>query len=1067
MCAAMVDRNPEYPDYGRPMYDSNPQNDYGRPAYESYQQPGDYRRGQEYGQERYNPTSQYPGSSDPPVPDDLQITSGLVSLSDEKAKERRHLIQMEMRKEYEDHMRRQKPVYYTTGSVDDGLPIGNYAQARKVLDTERHRDYNKYMKEKEEQANRHRDEMVRQQHASPPHPANQTEMYDHNQMSQQLREERRKEYNDYLKLKENLEHESAGRPVTPPGGLALGGYEVYRNQLKKDRVREYRQSLLKKEANGTPRAPPTPPVGLNIPTEAERHKIAELKKRQYRDELLRQQKEQILNRAQHQLEIPVIDRRQPNSDPPPPINPPQDRPPSGRWDPQSYRQSNFDQVKRVTSPPHQANIGHDDYGAFRRQTEHEVRNKEYNDFLAKKQHLEDEKKQKLADQRRQAPAPIVKGDYYDSEQYDRRRQALNDLQHREYQNYLKNQPATPPEAYGLPIGQQHYTPKQKWMEKQRNMEYNQLLRKQGDPSNQTSAPHSYGTSLPMVESELKYNEFRKKQEKQRNWDYNVLLKHDQQRNRAPTPDHLQGLPLSQRQYDSMRKMQEKQRNQEYNDLLAKKGFNQHQPPETNRRPELGLKSEFQDQYQDPAALLTNRGRYSLELEQYSSRLDNQARSNFDSHVQIAPQAISSDQVRTNSGKVKYYGLMTETQEQYRNPVTKNLDKGPKMGKEPAGRQSQRNAPVGSLIAGDRVDYPSSANERFNRERRKDYNDYIKPQDLKNIHRKREEAIAKIESDGIDMDKVRIFPQGEYVEKQKQLQEEWRKNFRDFAAKKYEIVKKDLQERERVLASYNQKEIDNPTILPAGEYKEKQKHLQQQWRDECRDYYLGHPVVQRSKEIWREDEPVHTIPQSGEYKGRRKRLDAQLQKEFKEYQSQKTPPKERVKEFGSQGAVLFDPVYNKDVKNRMREERSKDLKDFLEKQEADRFRKQENTRPDNRIGFMTHLGRPVEEMREKLAKERHEEYNKYLKDKYISQPHQRPLERPKWVDSKVMEDNWQKEAAGSRSRPTSDKPIHTPTYEEMLDKKRREEASYRRFDDPEYSRSGADRGYDAQYRRYDQ
>lgn len=33
-----------------------------------------------------------------------------------------------------------------------------------------------------------------------------------------------------------------------------------------------------------------------------------------------------------------------------------------------------------------------------------------------------------------------------------------------------------------------------------------------------------------------------------------------------------------------------------------------------------------------------------------------------------------------------------------------------------------------------------------------------------------------------MDKVRIFPQGEYVEKHKQLQQEWRKNFRDFAAK---------------------------------------------------------------------------------------------------------------------------------------------------------------------------------------------------------------------------------------------------------------------------------------------
>nr|XP_022319834.1 uncharacterized protein LOC111122368 isoform X6 [Crassostrea virginica] len=321
MCAAMVDRNAEYPDYGRPMYDSQPQNDYGRqsydynrPTYDSYQQPVDYNRSS-YDAPRGQDYPPYQTSSDPPVPGDLQITSGLVSLSDEKAKERRHMIQMEMRKEYMDHMRRQKPVYFTTGGPDEGLPIGNYSQARKVLDQERHRDYNRFIKEKEEQASRRRDEMMHQQQVMPPPPTNQTEMYDHNQMSQQLREERRKEYNDYLKLKETLEHESTVRPITPPGGLAIGGYEVYRNQLKRDRVREYRESLLKKEVNGTPRAPPTPPVGLNIPTEAERHKIAELKKRHYRDELLRQQKEQILNRAQHQLEIPVIDRRQANPDP--------------------------------------------------------------------------------------------------------------------------------------------------------------------------------------------------------------------------------------------------------------------------------------------------------------------------------------------------------------------------------------------------------------------------------------------------------------------------------------------------------------------------------------------------------------------------------------------------------------------------------------------------------------------------------------------------------------------------------------------------------------------------------
>lgn len=51
--------------------------------------------------------------------------------------------------------------------------------------------------------------------------------------------------------------------------------------------------------------------------------------------------------------------------------------------------------------------------------------------------MEDEKKQKLVEQRRQAPAPIVKGNYYDSEQYDLRRQALNEQQHKDYQNYLR------------------------------------------------------------------------------------------------------------------------------------------------------------------------------------------------------------------------------------------------------------------------------------------------------------------------------------------------------------------------------------------------------------------------------------------------------------------------------------------------------------------------------------------------------------------------------------------------------------------------------------------------------
>ena len=36
--------------------------------------------------------------------------------------------------------------------------------------------------------------------------------------------------------------------------------------------------------------------------------------------------------------------------------------------------------------------------------------------------------------------------------------------------------------------------------------------------------------------------------------------------------------------------------------------------------------------------------------------------------------------------------------------------------------------------------------------------------------------------GIDLDTVKIFPQGEYVEKHKALEQEWRKDYRDFASK---------------------------------------------------------------------------------------------------------------------------------------------------------------------------------------------------------------------------------------------------------------------------------------------
>ena len=36
--------------------------------------------------------------------------------------------------------------------------------------------------------------------------------------------------------------------------------------------------------------------------------------------------------------------------------------------------------------------------------------------------------------------------------------------------------------------------------------------------------------------------------------------------------------------------------------------------------------------------------------------------------------------------------------------------------------------------------------------------------------------------GIDLDEVKIFPQGEYERKHKELEKQWKKSYRDFADK---------------------------------------------------------------------------------------------------------------------------------------------------------------------------------------------------------------------------------------------------------------------------------------------
>ncbi|XP_033737621.1 trichohyalin-like isoform X23 [Pecten maximus] len=259
-------------------------------------------------------------------------------------------------------------VFYRLVSPEVGLPLGQYEEQRKSLDEQRQRDYYKMMSQKEKQAMQKRQEekMKKQAHEQQVQTQkHQQELYNYDEVQKQLKEERRKDYDEFVKMKE--EQSKYKQPPTPPGGLNVGQYELYRKRLKEDLVNEYQASLKQqqiekvqlqlakarqeysslpvrravsplpvkqvelfdpektrqqlrddlhkeyneflheKEQNPSPRRAPTPPNGLDIITQDERTRMAREKQRLYGQELQRQTQEQMLQKIQNN--ISVIDRR--------------------------------------------------------------------------------------------------------------------------------------------------------------------------------------------------------------------------------------------------------------------------------------------------------------------------------------------------------------------------------------------------------------------------------------------------------------------------------------------------------------------------------------------------------------------------------------------------------------------------------------------------------------------------------------------------------------------------------------------------------------------------------------
>ncbi|XP_052104215.1 trichohyalin-like isoform X21 [Mytilus californianus] len=992
------------------------------------------------------------------------ITSGYVSNSDIRQRERKDQIKWERQREYEDLMN--KP-----GEPEQG-------QQQQKKDTE----------------NKRREELYRnsqQNYRPPPEP----EMYDHGQIAKDLREERQKEYNDYLREQE---------------------------------IHTRRQ------------IPPTPPGGLNIATEQERKRVEDLKKTMYRDELLKQQKEQLYNRATQQGEVSVINRSSPTQAPPNQISPrgrPPPHPDSGR-----RRGPPPPQNDRMPMESHRPQEGELRTGFFddRRQSplNRDERHQDYQQFLANKQREDDMRHQRLEDQRHAPHLDLSKGDYYDAETYERKRQSLNSERKNDYQNFLSKQKENKPPMSQVKETEDFQTERRHVLAEERNREYNEFLEQKrkmrpitSDMGGITYAsnykkdtrPHSdrilslYKALPPDQRSDMRLrpvtpdhwsaslsiNEDAKTARKmsmnmERKREYNNYLKTQSSKKpqgltKENTPQGYGSLHFNE-EYSERREIAQKQAlNEEYNQYLTKEGL------KDEKVEPLQLEEDFQTRRQKELAMERHQDFVDF-LEKMSNRqnmIADKLFTNRPSYRQYTPESLQGLPI----GQTRYDHQKRQQEVQRNREYNEHLaKKGEKIGMEDelltrrdmtlkkymedqvksemhdkkSPEQGRRewidtSGPKGIIAGVDSYNYDKR--KTFAEERKKEYKDIMEKKagasstkvEVEEPVQEQEPALERKPTTPINLNAVKIFPVGSgYTRRQRELQAERKKNFKDFAEKKNEIYKKQQENRESFREMLDRELMESPPIIPIGEYDTKKRQFKQEAHQEMVNFLERQPHGNRDKEFWNKVTKPRILPQSGEYKNRKQKLNDELRKDWRDFVLKQEPPRERIKEFGTPGAVLFTGEYEK-TRQKVRDERTKDYHEFIQKHGGHAPRRMPDQAPANSIGFMANLGFHDRE-REKLNKERQGEYRKFLDEKAFGKEGM-PRGRPNWVDGKVPPDSWfqqdpppfhkspVRDQEPPRDRPASYGRRQTPSYEEILDSKRREEASYRRFEDPEYSRAG--------------
>ncbi|KAK7482681.1 hypothetical protein BaRGS_00026090 [Batillaria attramentaria] len=271
--------------------------------------------------------------------------------------------------------------------------------------------------------------------------------------------------------------------------------------------------------------------------------------------------------------------------------------------------------------------------------------------------------------------------------------------------------------------------------------------------------------------------------------------------------------------------------------------------------------------------------------------------------------------------------------------------------------------------------------------------------------------------------------------------------------------------------------DAELALPLGKYEDKHRQLQQERQQEYKDLLKSKSEGRRT---WREPSSEKLLP-LGEYENKRKAIEAERNREYKEYLRQQGGQRSLVQQTDEYKANLPGMNESDNAKDeRLREaddswwtvhylkedknfvdikpysahrnmaqvtadsckegfiqkvrERNAEYNQFLrEKQGQERSRGDGGQAPQDEGIFATLPGLHYSDSASKRRQqERNQEYNQMLREKAA---------RGRPVRGEVGDIG--------RPPPAPRKGWSTPTYEEMLDKKRQQEAQYRRGNDPGY------------------